>query len=295
MKKENPSLMIEKKFLKINSKKMAYVEKGIGKPIVFIHGNPTSSYLWRNIIYNLSKKYKCIAPDLIGMGDSEKLDNITKESYSFLEHKKWLNDFLDTLNLEEKIILVLHDWGSALGFDYAKNYSSKIEGIVYMEAIVCTLQWEDWPENARKIFQLIREKNIGEDLILNKNIFVERILPSSIIRKLKEDEMEAYRKPFKEAKDRMPTLCWPRQIPIDGAPEEVIKIVEEYSEFMLGTDIKKLFINANPGSILVGRQREFCRRWNNQKEATVKGIHFIQEDSHTEISDEINSWIEEYL
>ena len=288
--------MIKKKSLIVNNKRMTYVEEGLGRPLVFLHGNPTSSYLWRNIIAKLSKKYKCLAPDLIGMGDSDKLENASKYSYSFLEHQKWLNDFLNNLNIDEEIILVLHDWGSALGFDYAKSNSNKIDGIVYMEAIVCSLKWEDWPENARNIFRLMREEGTGEELILKKNIFVEKILPSSIIRDLTEDEMENYRKPFKKVgEDRRPTLSWPRQIPIDGVPEQVCKIVDNYSEFMLNTNINKLFINAEPGSILFGRQREFCRKWKNQKEVTVKGIHFIQEDSPEEIADEINLWIGENL
>lgn len=288
--------MIEKKSLIVNNKKISYVEKGVGKLLIFLHGNPTSSYLWRNIISDLSKQYRCLAPDLIGMGDSDKLDNITKNSYGFKEHKKWLYDFLKALNISEKIILILHDWGSALGFDYARSNSSKVEAIVYMEAIVCPLSWKDWPDNARKIFQLMREEGVGEELVLEKNIFVERILPSSIIRNLDIEEMENYRKPFKNpGKDRLPTLSWPRQIPIDGKPEDVYKIVEDYSQFMLNTSIKKLFINADPGSILLGRQREFCRKWKNQKEVKVKGLHFIQEDSPKEISYEIKLWIEENL
>ena len=287
--------MIEKKFLNINNKKMAYVEKGKGKPIVFIHGNPTSSYLWRNIIKGLKDKYRCIAPDLIGMGDSDKLDNPSQENYSLKEHIKWFDGFINNVNIDKKIILVIHDWGSAIGFDFAKKYPDRIAGIVYMEAIVCPMKWSSWPEDATKVFKLMRSE-VGEELILEKNIFVERILPSSIIRKLSDEEMSQYRKPFlKAGTDRQPTLSWPRQIPLEGEPIEVVDIVNDYAEFMKKTNIKKLFINAEPGSILIGPQREFCRRWNNQKEVSVKGKHFIQEDSHVEISDEINSWIEEYL
>ena len=287
--------MIEKKFLNLNNKKMAYVEKGKGKPIVFIHGNPTSSYLWRNIIKGLKDKYRCIAPDLIGMGDSDKLDNPSQENYSLKEHIKWFDGFINNINIDKKIILVIHDWGSAIGFDFAKKNPDKIAGIVYMEAIVCPMKWSSWPLDATKVFKLMRSE-VGEELILEKNIFVERILPSSIIRKLSEEEMSQYRRPFlKVGTDRQPTLSWPRQIPLDGEPIEVVDIVKSYAEFMKNTNIKKLFINAEPGSILTGPQREFCRRWNNQKEVTVKGKHFIQEDSHAEISDEINSWIEEYL
>ena len=287
--------MIKKKYIKILDKNIAYFDEGHGDNLIFIHGNPTSSYLWRNIIHSLKLKYRCIAPDLIGMGDSDKLNNVSNQSYSFFEHKKWLNEFIDNLNLEKKFHLVLHDWGSALGFDYAKENEDKISGIVYMEAIVCPLEWNDWPENARNIFKLLRGE-AGEDLIYNKNIFIEKILPSSIIRDLSEQEMQEYKKPYlRGGNDRQPTLSWPRQIPLGGKPENINKLVYNYSEFMKETNINKLFINAKPGSILVGRQRNFCRTWKNQKEVTVKGIHFIQEDSPNEISYEIDLWIKERI
>ena len=287
--------MIKKKYIKILDKNIAYFDEGHGDNLIFIHGNPTSSYLWRNIIHSLKLKYRCIAPDLIGMGDSDKLNNVSNQSYSFFEHKKWLNEFIDNLNLEKKFHLVLHDWGSALGFDYAKENEDKISGIVYMEAIVCPLEWNDWPENARNIFKLLRGE-AGEDLIYNKNIFIEKILPSSTIRDLSEQEMQEYRKPYlSEGYDRQPTLSWPRQIPLGGKPENINKLVYDYSEFMKETNINKLFINAKPGSILVGRQRNFCRTWKNQKEVTVRGIHFIQEDSPNEISYEIDLWIKERI
>ncbi len=291
--KKESLILVNKKFISVQSKKISYVDEGKGKPILFIHGNPTSSYLWRNIIKDLVKRNRCIAPDLIGMGDSDKLDNPSQENYSLREHIKWFDSFVNNINIEEKIILVIHDWGSAIGFDFAKKYSERISGIVYMEAIVCPMKWSSWPEDATKVFKLMRSE-VGEELILEKNIFVERILPSSVIRKLTDKEMSHYRKPFlKAGSDRQPTLSWPRQIPLDGEPVEVVDIVNEYAEFMKKTEIKKLFINAEPGSILVGPQREFCRTWKNQKEVTVKGKHFIQEDSAKEISSEIELWIEE--
>ena len=287
--------MIKKKYIKIQDKNIAYFDEGHGDNLIFIHGNPTSSYLWRNIIHSLKSKYRCIAPDLIGMGDSDKLNNVSNQSYSFFEHKKWLNEFVDNMNLKKKFYLVLHDWGSALGFDYAKENEDKISGIVYMEAIVCPLEWNDWPEIARNIFKLLRGE-AGEDLIYNKNIFIEKILPSSIIRDLSEQEMQEYKKPYlRGGNDRQPTLSWPRQIPLGGKPENINKLVYNYSEFMKETNINKLFINAKPGSILVGRQRNFCRTWKNQKEVTVRGIHFIQEDSPNEISYEIDLWIKERI
>ena len=290
MKRESLNF-VNKKFVSVNSRKIAYIEEGEGKSIVFIHGNPTSSYLWRNIIKNLKTNFNCIAPDLIGMGDSDKLVNPSQENYSLKEHIKWFDGFINSININKKIILVIHDWGSAIGFDFAKKYSERIAGIVYMEAIVCPMKWSSWPEDATKVFKLMRSE-AGEELILEKNIFVERILPSSIIRKLSDEEMTQYRKPFlKAGSDRQPTLSWPRQIPLEGEPVEVVNIVNEYAKFMEKTNIKKLFINAEPGSILIGPQREFCRGWLNQKEITVKGKHFIQEDSPNEISNSIKNWI----
>ena len=291
VKKESLTLM-NKKFTTVQSKNIAYIDEGVGPPILFIHGNPTSSYLWRNIIKVLVKKNRCIAPDLIGMGDSDKLDNPSEENYSLKEHIKWFDALINNINIDKKIILVIHDWGSAIGFDFAKKYPERIAGIVYMEAIVCPMKWSDWPENATKVFKLMRS-DAGEELILEKNIFVERILPSAVIRKLSEEEMSQYRKPFlKVGSDRQPTLSWPRQIPLEGEPAEVVDIVNEYADFMKKNSIKKLFINADPGSILTGPQREFCRSWLNQKEVTVKGKHFIQEDSSTEIADAIDKWID---
>ena len=229
-------------------------------------------------------------------GDSDKLDNPSQENYSLKEHIKWFDGFIASINIDKKIILVIHDWGPAIGFDFAKKYSERIAGIVYMEAIVCPMKWSYWPEDATKVFKLMRSE-VGEELILEKNIFVERILPSSVIRKLSEEEMSQYRKPFfKVGSDRQPTLSWPRQIPLEGEPAEVVDIVNEYADFILKkkTNIKKLFINAEPGSILIGPQREFCRSWLNQKKLLLRK-HFLQEDSPEEISNEINLWIDKEL
>ncbi len=277
----------------INNKKICYTDVGDGSPILFIHGNPTSSYLWRNIIPFLQKEGRCVAPDLIGMGGSHKLDNVSKNSYSFFEHRNWLDLIISKLNIKKEVILVLHDWGSVLGFDWAYRNKNKVKGIVYMESIVCPLNWDDWPENAKGIFQAMRSDK-GEDLILNRNIFIEKILPSSVIRKLSEKEMAIYRKPFsKIGESRRPTLSWPREIPINGTPKKVVNIVNDYSRWIASSKIPKLFINSNPGSILVGRQREVCRTWLNQKEITVSGIHFIQEDSPKEIGKGILEWKKE--
>lgn len=282
---------IEKKTVKVLGKNMAYVEKGEGDPIIFQHGNPTSSYLWRNIIPHLENQGKCIAIDLIGMGDSDKLEDEGDNTYSYHVHKKYFDACLEELGIKDDITFVIHDWGSALGFNWAYDNKNSVRGICYMEAIVKTISWDDWPEDGKSIFQGFRSE-AGEDLVLKKNLFIEGVLPGAIIRNLSNKEMDVYRKPFLKEIERRPTLDWPRQIPIDNKPEEVCNIVKDYSLWMSINEIPKLFINANPGSILKGEQRDFCRKWKNQEEVTVKGSHFIQEDSPKDIGQAISSWFQ---
>ncbi|MFQ5458006.1 MAG: haloalkane dehalogenase [Myxococcota bacterium] len=280
----------EKKKAVINGRNMAYVDTGEGDPIVFLHGNPTSSYLWRNIIPHLEKAGRCIAPDLIGMGDSDKLDNSGPESYRFVEHRAYLDTLLEKLGVTDRVTLVVHDWGSSLGFDWARRHEGGVKGIAYMEAIVQPLKWADWPEGARQIFQGFRSE-AGEEIVLQKNVFVERVLPASVLRGLTDDEMKVYRRPYLEpGESRRPTLTWPREIPIDGEPADVHQIVTEYGAWLTQSQVPKLFVNAKPGTILTGKQREFCRSWPNQKEITVAGLHFIQEDAPDEIGRAIAEW-----
>jgi len=272
-----------KKFAAVKGKRMAYMEDGRGDAIVFQHGNPTSSYLWRNVMPHCLGLGRLIACDLIGMGSSDKLENSDPTRYTYAEQRDYLFALWDQLALGDRIVLVIHDWGSVLGFDWTRRNPQRVAGIVYMEAIVTPLTWADWPENARRAFQGFRSDK-GEEMILTNNMFVERVLPSSVIRNLNDDEMAVYRKPFANAgEDRRPTLTWPRMIPIEGKPADVVETVEEYSAWLSASDVPKLFINAEPGSILTGRQREICRRWSNQAEITVKGLHFLQEDSPDEI------------
>ncbi len=282
---------IEKKSIEIFGKKMSYVETGEGDPIVFLHGNPTSSYLWRNIIPFVSQMGRCIAPDLIGQGDSEKLGNSDASSYRYIEHRKYLFELLEQIGVTSDATFVIHDWGSALGFDWSMQNPDSVKAICYMEAIVKPFEsWNDWPENARGIFQGFRSES-GEEMVLEKNLFVEGVLPSAILRDLEEEEMAEYRRPFLESGEtRRPTLTWPREIPIEGFPEDVTEIVSAYAKFMMDSSFPKLFINAEPGAILTGEQREFCRKWQNQTEVTVSGNHFIQEDSPQEIGEALGSW-----
>ena len=266
---------------------ISYVDTGQGDPIVFLHGNPTSSYLWRNIIPYTKPLGRCLAPDLIGMGDSGPSPN---GEYRFADHSALLDKWFEDMSLNRNVTLVIHDWGSALGFHWAKRYPERVKGIIYMEAIVRPVSWEEWPDAARQVFQGFRSP-AGEDMVLEKNVFVERVLPGSVLRQLTDKEMEVYRRPFLETgESRRPTLTWPRDIPIDGEPADVVQLVSEYAEWLSRSPIPKLFINAEPGAILSGSQREFCRTWPNQKEVTVKGSHFIQEDSPTEIGQAISEW-----
>jgi len=267
---------------------MAYVEAGSGDPVVFLHGNPTSSYLWRNVMPHVESLGRCLAPDLIGMGASGPSQG---GSYRFVDHRRYLDAWMEAVGVIGNATLVVHDWGSALGFDWARRHSDAVKGIAYMEAIVAPVTWADWPEGARQIFQAMRSP-AGESIILEKNVFVERILPASVLRKLSDEEMGAYRTPFAEpGESRRPTLTWPRQIPIEGEPADVHQIVSDYSDWLSGSSVPKLFVNAEPGSILTGRQRELARGWPNQTEVTVPGIHFIQEDSPHEIGEAIASWL----
>lgn len=284
----------EKKFAQVNGRRMAYVETGEpgGDPIVFLHGNPTSSFLWRNIMPYMTGMGRCIAPDLIGMGDSDKLPDSGPESYRFVEHRDYLAGLLEAIGVSRNVTLVIHDWGSALGFDWANRHRAAVKGIAYMEAIVKSRTWDDFPERARPAFEGFRSP-AGEKMVLEENFFVERMLPGSILRDLTDEEMTEYRRPFAEAGEaRRPTLTWPRQIPIDGEPADVTAIVDDFAAWISTSDIPKLFINAEPGAILSeGPSRDFCRTWTNQTEVTVKGSHFIQEDSPDEIGQAIADWL----
>ncbi|MEM8839918.1 MAG: haloalkane dehalogenase [Pseudomonadota bacterium] len=282
----------QKSFVTVNGKKMAYVDLGSGPTVLFLHGNPTSSYLWRNIMPYVSDDYRAIAPDLIGMGDSEKLDDPGPQSYRFVEHRDYLNGFVDVVVPDGPVVLVIHDWGSALGFDWARRNPDRVKGICFMEAIIAPVpDWDAWPEAARGVFQGFRSE-AGEEMVLEKNVFIEAVLPGSILRKLTDEEMEVYRRPFKASgEDRRPTLTWPRQIPIAGEPEDVVQIVSDYAAWLPTTDFPKLFVDASPGAILGGKLRDFVRTFKNQTEIQVAGSHFIQEDSPDQIGEALAGWL----
>ena len=281
---------LSKQYVDVDGKRMAYHEVGDGPTVVFLHGNPTSSYLWRNIIPHLADRARCIAPDLIGMGDSDKLDDTGPGSYRYVEHRRYLDGLLDQLDLGDEVTFVIHDWGSALGFDWASRHPDRVAGIAYMEAIVKPVSWDEWPELATDIFKGFRS-DAGEEMVIENNLFVEAVLPGSILRDLSSAEHDEYRRPFTTPAHRRPTLTWPREIPLAGEPADVAEIVEGYGRWLEQSDVPKLFVNAEPGAILTGTQREYCRSWPNTTEVTVAGIHFVQEDSPDEIGRAVADWL----
>ncbi len=280
-----------KRYLEVLGRRMACIDVGQGDPIVFQHGNPTSSYLWRGIIPHALPFGRCIALDLIGMGDSEKLPDSGPGRYTFAEHSRYFEAALETLGVRSRVILVIHDWGSALGFDWAERHRDAIRGIAHMESIAAPWTWETWPEQYRAGFRALRSP-AGDDMVLRDNVFVEKILPHSILRPLAAQDLAEYRRPFlNPGEDRRPTLTWPRQIPISGEPADVVATVERYGRWLAQSRVPKLFVNAEPGGIIVGAHRELCRSWPNTTEITVPGIHFVQEDSPQEIGTALARWL----
>jgi haloalkane dehalogenase len=283
----------QKQYADVLGHKMAYVNVGQGDPIVLLHGNPTSSYLWRNVIPHLQNRGRCVAPDLIGMGDSAKLPNSGPASYTFVEHRRFLDALLEQLDVRERVTFVIHDWGSALGFDWTDRHRDAVKGLAYMEALVQPLTWDDFRPQMRPAFEGLRSP-AGEQMVLEQNIFVEQMLPRAIIRTLLDEEMNEYRRPFLEpGEGRRPTLSWPRQIPIDGQPADVAEIISAYAEWLPTSSIPKLFIRGDPGALLASGTRalEFCRGWAAQTEVMVRGVHFLQEDSPDEIGAAVVNWL----
>lgn len=281
----------ELKYRTINGRRMAYIDEGAGDAIVFQHGQPASSYVWRNIMPHLERLGRLIACDLIGMGKSEKLSPSGPDRYRYAEHRDYLFALWDTLDLGERVVLVLHDWGAALGFDWASQHRKRVQAIAHMEAIVAPVTWSDLPEQARPFFQALRSPK-GERLVLEENMFIEVRLPGAVMRQLTAEEMDYYRQPFANAgEDRRPTLSWPRSLPIDGEPADVVEVVNEYGSWLAQSDVPKLFINAEPGAIVRGRLRELVRSWPNQTEVTVKGLHTVQEDSPDEVGAAIADFV----
>lgn len=277
----------DRKHVSILDSEMSYIDVGVGDPVVFLHGNGTFSYLWRNVIPHVESLGRCLAPDLMGAGHSGK---IPSGSYRFLDHAKYIDAWFEALGLGKHITLVMHDWGGALGFYWAYRHQEQIKGIAYMETFVKPISWDYWPETRREIFKSLRSPK-GEDMVLRDNLFIET-MQTRMLRSLTEEEMSVYRHRYLEpGESRRPTLTWTRECPIEGEPPDVVEIINRYGKWLSTSNLPKLFINADPGSILTGPQREFCRSWPNQQEITVKGIHFIQEDSPHEIGQAIADFL----
>lgn len=281
----------DKKFIEIKGRRMAYIDEGEGDAIVFQHGNPTSSYLWRNVMPHCRGLGRLVACDLIGMGDSDKLQGSGPDRYTLAEHQDYLDALWEALGLGDRVTLVLHDWGGALGLDWARRHAERVAGIAYMEGIVTPLSWAEFPDAARELFRAFRSP-AGEQIVLEDNIFVEKVLPGLVMRPMSDVEMAVYRRPFLHAgEDRRPTLTWPRQLPLDGEPAEVVATVRAFADWMASNAVPKLFVNAEPGAVLKGRLRDTCRAWPNQTEVTVAGTHFIQEDSPDEIGTAVAAFV----
>lgn len=271
------------KFRDVLGTRMAYLDEGQGDAIVFQHGNPTWSYLWRNVMPHLQGMGRLVACDLVGMGGSDKLSASGPGSYHYAEQRDHLFALWDNLELGDRVILVLHDWGSVLGFDWARHHPDRVHGIAFMEAITTPMRWSELAEPYRNFFQPLRTPD-GERIILQDNAFVEQFLPQEVIRPLSDAEMDHYRRPYRQAgEDRRPTLSWPRNIPFDGQPADIAALVTANTHFLAHSNIPKLFVNANPGTLIRGPVRRAVRSWPHLTEVTVPGKHFLQEDSPHEI------------
>jgi haloalkane dehalogenase len=278
-------------YKEVNGNRMAYIDEGHGDAIVFQHGNPTSSYLWRNVMPHLEGLGRLVAADLIGMGASDKLADSGPDRYHYAEQRDYLFALWDELDLGDRVIFVLHDWGGALGFDWANRHRERVAGVAYMEAVTMPIDWSDFPGPMRTVFQGFRSPE-GESMVLEQNMFVEAVLPASVRRQLTDEEMDHYRAPFRNpGEDRRPTLSWPRNIPIEGEPADVVATVEEYGAWLSKSDVPKLFIKGEPGALIRGRALDFVRTWPNQTEVSVAGVHFIQEDSADEIGAAVASFV----
>lgn len=266
---------------------ISYLDVGSGRPIVFLHGNPTWSYLWRNVVPHVADQARCLAPDLVGTGRSGPAPD---GSYRFVDHARYLDAWFDAVVPGEPVVLVVHDWGSALGFWWAHRHPERVAAIAYMEAIVQPRDWGDFPADRRRLFERLRSPE-AERLVMQDNFFVETVLPQSVLRPLDDRVLDAYRDPFREPCSRVPTLVWPRELPIDGEPRDVVDVVEQYGSWLAQARFPKLLVKAEPGSLLVGRAYEFCRAWPNQTEVTVEGIHYLQEDSPDQIGEALRAFV----
>jgi haloalkane dehalogenase len=278
-------------YAEVRGLRMARRETGSGPPIVFLHGNPTSSYLWRNVLGPLVHHGRCVAPDLVGMGASDPLPDSGPGRYRFVDHRDHLDALLAAIGIDGDVVIVGHDWGAVLGIDWARRHPDAVRGIAYMETLVAPVSWHGENAPDPDLFGPLRT-DAGERLVLRDNVFVEKVLPAGTRRALTDDEMAAYRAPYvRPGESRRPTLTWPREIPIDGHPADVAAIVTANAAWMAAAPVPKLFVNGDPGALLTGPLRELCRRWPHQHEVTVPGLHFLPEDAPQQIAAALDEWI----
>jgi haloalkane dehalogenase len=283
----NPKMNYEKKRMEVNGKQMAYVDTGDGDPIVFFHGNITSSYMWRNVIPHVEGFARCIAIDNIGQGDSDKLEG---SMYRLADHQPFTNGLLAALGIEENFTIVTHDWGAQLGLTWASEQKDALKGIVMCQGVIGNFHWDHWPPDVRVLFKRFRSGE-GEELVLQENFFVEKILPAMVVGEVTEEIHNEYRRPYHNpGEDRRPTLTWPREIPIEGEPADTLDIIERNNAWVAESPVPKLFINTEPGAVLVGEHRDMVRSWPNVSEVTVKGLHYCHEDSPDEMGRAIADW-----
>lgn len=289
---QEPTWAATKKKVQVRGLNMAYYEVGSGDPIVFLHGNPTSSYLWRNIIPHVQHLGRCIAPDLIGMGDSDALPNSAEGAYKFSTHRDYIFEMLEAIGVRERVTLVIHDWGSGIGLSYAQCFPERVRGIAFMEAILSPSSLPPIPEPASGLFNIFRSEG-GEEVVLQDNIFVEQILIGGLGYYLTEEDKAEYRRPYLEpGESRRPTLEWPRELPRGGNPADTVQLVTSYSDWLAASDVPKLFVRVNPGAIIqAGPLLEFVRGFKNQKEVSVFGSHFVQEISPDAIGRALSEWM----
>lgn len=274
-------------YVEVVGSQIHYVDEGLGHPVLFLHGNPTSSYLWRNIIPYVTPVARCIAPDLIGMGKSDK----PSIPYRFVDHVRYVEGFIHKLGLRN-ITLVLHDWGSAIGFHYAMRNEDNVKGLAFMEAIVKPFTWKEFPKEFRIGFRLFRAPFIGWFLIMGLNMYVEKVMPRAIVRDLTDEEKNHYRKPFIRTHDRKPVRQWPREIPIAGTPEDVHQRVLEYSEKLQRSHLPKILFHGSPGGIMDEKMVEWCvKNLPNLRTVNIgSGIHYLQEDNPHLIGQMLADW-----
>ena len=276
------------KFVDVHGSRMHYVDVGEGDPVLFLHGNPTSSYLWRNIIPHLSGQARCIAPDLIGMGKSDH----PKIPYRYDDHYRYVTGFVDALDIGSNLTLVIHDWGSALGFRWAHQHQDAVKGIAFMEAMLFPLSWERMPAEYRTGFRMMRSPGLGWGMISVGNVFIKKMLPDMVARGLTPEAQAYYASAFPTIASRQAVRQWPQEIPIDGKPADNDATVGAFGEWLTRTELPKILFHGSPGTII----REDDVAWVRENLANLQvvdigdGLHFIQEDNPGLIGSELSKW-----